>query len=222
MIKLIAVFALLLIPISTNPLGVEHSTSTLELTVEMQSAIDSYFNNLLEWFKDDPVEHQVEFISDYSKVTLGKPYGFHNIDVDNFKIPESGIPAISKDNLTGYDFPVLYNDEVIGGIVFWVDSEGKPSSHGSYRVGDDVPERIRLSKIESGTLSSDCILSKVSFMKDGWNLQYSYLMIQDGTKVYYMLPKNKHFRNEYSEELIPKKNASTIIGKVLTDIKSEH
>ena len=203
-------------------LHLPHSTNATELTAELQDAVDSYFNNLLEWFKDDPVEHQVEFISDYSKISLGKAYGFHNIDVDNLELPETGIPTVSQDNLTGYDFPVLYNNEVIGGIIFWVDSEGKPSSHGSYRGGDDIPERIRSSKIESGKLSSDCILSKVLFMKDGWNLQYSYLMIEDGNKVYYMLPKSKHFRTEYSEALIPEKNAIIKIRKVLTDIKSEH
>ena len=205
-------------------LHLPHSTNALELTMELQAAVDSYFNNLLEWFKDDPVEHQVEFISDYSKITLGKAYGFHNIDVDNFKLPESGIPTISQDNLTGYDFPVLYNNEVIGGIIFWVDSEGKPSSHGSYRSGDDVPGRIRLSNIESGTLSSDCILSEVSFMKDGWRLQYSYLMIEDDNKVYYILPKSTCTRVEYSKDLklISEKDSISEMREALMDIKSEH
>jgi hypothetical protein len=198
------------------------SACALELTAELQEAVDSYYNKLLVRFKEDPVVHRVEFISDYSKITLGNPYGFHNIDVDNFKLPESGIPDISQDSLTGYMFPVLYNNEVIGRITFWVDSDGKPISHGSFRVGDDVPGRIRLSMIESGKLSSDCILSKVSFMKDGWNLQYSYLMIEDGNKVYYMLPKSKHFRTEYSEALIPEKDVIPEIREVLMDIKAEH
>ena len=205
-------------------LHLPHSASALELTVELHEAVDSFFNNLLVWFKDDPVEHQVEFISDYSKIALGKAYGFHNIDVDNFKLPESGIPAISQDNLTGYDFPVLYNNEVIGRITFWVDSNGKPISHGSYRGGGDVPGRIRLSNIKSGTLSSDCILRKVSFMKDGWRLQYSYLMIENNDEVYYILPKSTCTKVGYSKDLklIPEKDAISEMRAALMDIKSEH
>ena len=43
-------------------LHLPHSASALELTVELHEAVDCFFNNLLVWFKDDTVEHKVEFI----------------------------------------------------------------------------------------------------------------------------------------------------------------